>query len=95
MVMYINIEEVSNGVLVVINGVDFVVQNGFNLEDVYGGCIVGFCLVFVGMNMCFECGGLFDNIVSILGIWVQELGEGDVIGSIGLMWVDEIYIDIL
>lgn len=90
-----NTEEVSNGALAVINGADFAAQNGLNPEDVYGGRIAGPRSAFVGMNTRLERGGLPDNIISISGTWAQELGEGDVTGSIGLTWVDETYTDIL
>lgn len=90
-----NTEEVSNGALAVINGADFAAQNGLNPEDVYGGRIAGPRSAFVGMNTRMERGGLPDNIVSIYGTWAQELGEGDVTGSLGLTWVDETYTDIM
>ena len=47
------------------------------------------------MNTRMERGGLPDNIVSIYGTWAQELGAGDVTGSLGLTWVDETYTDIM
>ena len=90
-----NTEEVSNGALAVINGADFAAQNGLNPEDVYGGRIAGPRSAFVGMNTRMERGGLPDNIVSIYGTWAQELGAGDVTGSLGLTWVDETYTDIM
>ena len=80
-----NTEEVSNGALAVINGADFAAQNGLNPEDVYGGRIAGPRSAFVGMNTRMERGGLPDNIVSIYGTWAQELGAGDVTGSLGLI----------
>ena len=90
-----NTEEVSNGALAVINGADFAAQNGLNPGDVYGGRIAGPRSAFVGMNTRMERGGLPDNIVSIYGTWAQELGAGDVTGSLGLTWVDETYTDIM
>ncbi|MEC9261405.1 MAG: TonB-dependent receptor plug domain-containing protein [Pseudomonadota bacterium] len=90
-----NTEEVSNGALAVINGADFAAQNGLNPEDVYGGRIAGPRSAFVGMNTRMERGGLPDNIVSVYGTWAQELGAGDVTGSLGLTWVDETYTDIM
>lgn len=88
-------EEVSDGALAVINGADFAAQNGLNPEDVYGGRIAGPRSAFVGSNVRLDRGGLPDNIISVYGTWAQELGGGDITGSLGFTWVDETFTDVM
>ncbi|GEA11378.1 TonB-dependent receptor plug domain-containing protein [Alteromonas sp. KUL49] len=88
-------EEVSDGALAVINGADFAAQNGLNPEDVYGGRIAGPRAAFVGSNVRLDRGGLPDNIISVYGTWAQELGGGDITGSLGFTWVDETFTDVM